>query len=276
MRLELDNVPGPRRLAEADRDGIQRATEVATVGLDPPLAARSRDRPRGQSRRCPEVAAPSAPPPSDRSRTAAGCVPGSCAGVDPAEVVPERPLAGLADQRSAEMCAEAGIGVRLVGLKDRCAGRCRSRGQRDHQRASPSARRCASSNQAQVASSCRSRSTAIRQSFSASRRAGIDAMASPVRPARAAGDAERSWRGGTNGIDRLAGRLALQIGRCDLRPDGGDGVVDRSAGRALRRGSQAGGRFMVGSKGVVREIGQGLPRSGLLPMAGARTCSPCT
>jgi hypothetical protein len=37
-RLELENVPGLRRLEQADRDRVKRAAEVAAERIDAPLA----------------------------------------------------------------------------------------------------------------------------------------------------------------------------------------------------------------------------------------------
>ena len=39
MGLELDHVPGLRRLLEPDGDRIERAAEVPAMGFDPPLPA---------------------------------------------------------------------------------------------------------------------------------------------------------------------------------------------------------------------------------------------
>ena len=72
----------------------------------------------------------------------------------PAEVVPERALAGLADLRGAEMRAEAGVGVRLVGGEDRVARRRGVSGSAAISRSSAScARRATSSTIAQSVSS---------------------------------------------------------------------------------------------------------------------------
>ena len=118
VRLELDDVPGLRRFQEAERHRVERAAEVAAVRLDPPLAAGlGIDLEHGRAG-VPQVAdqprllelarlEETQDAPRERGRRR------------PAEVVPERAVAGLADLRSAQMRAEAGLGVGLVGGEDR-------------------------------------------------------------------------------------------------------------------------------------------------------------
>ena len=134
--LELQHVPGLRRLEEPERHAVERAAEVAAVRLDAPLppglgidlehrradAAQVLHDPRLLE--LPGLEEPQHPAREARRRR-------------PAEGVPERALAGPADLRSAEVRAEAGIGVRLVGGEDRLAGRRGRRRQLRHQTASP-------------------------------------------------------------------------------------------------------------------------------------------
>ena len=77
VRLELDDVPGLRRLEEAERDAHRASRRSDRRAPRRATAGRSRDRPRARSRRCAAGCGRAAPPRAGRSRRAAGCGPGS-------------------------------------------------------------------------------------------------------------------------------------------------------------------------------------------------------
>ena len=132
MRLELDHVPGSRRLEQADGDGVERTAEVAAESGDAPLAPRLRigvEHGRAGAAEITDEAVllplagveqPQHPPGKRRA-------------TDPAEVVPKGALALLADDRGAEVVAKAVIGLGDIGGVDRIERRRWWRRQRRHQ-----------------------------------------------------------------------------------------------------------------------------------------------
>ena len=105
MGLELDDVPGLRRLEQPEGDGVERAAEVPAMGLDaelpPGLGIDLQHRRAGGAQVADEA----------RLLQLAGLEQAQDAARvprrrRPAEVVPERPGAGLADERGAEVVAK--------------------------------------------------------------------------------------------------------------------------------------------------------------------------
>lgn len=117
MRLELDHVPGSRRLEQADGDGVERTAEVAAESGYAPLAPRFRigvEHGRAGAEEMVDEAVllpfagveqPQRPPGKRRA-------------TDPAEVVPKGALALFADDRRAEVVAEAVIGLGEIAGAD--------------------------------------------------------------------------------------------------------------------------------------------------------------
>ena len=171
MGLELDDVPGLRRLEQPEGDGVERAAEMPAMRLDaelpPGLGIDLQHRRAGGAQVADEPGL---------FQLAGLEQPQDAAGVPrgrrPAEVVPERTGAGLADQRGAEVVAETVALPGLVGGVDRGQGRRRGFGELGHQHASSrsSRARASASTAVQAALSWRSRRTAMIMSLSRSRR----------------------------------------------------------------------------------------------------------
>ena len=138
LRLELENVPGLRRLEQTDRDRIERAAEVAAERLDAPLAAGRRVEVQHRGAGAPQIAHEAlllALAGIEQAQHAPG--PGGPG--HPAEVEPERALALLADLRGPEVLPKAIAGLGLVRRVD---GGERGRGPGRQRRHQPSSRTC--------------------------------------------------------------------------------------------------------------------------------------
>ena len=269
MGLELDHVPGLRRLDEAERDGIERAAEVAAVRLDPPLpAGLGIDLEHGRAD-APQVAH------EPRLLELAGLEePQDAAGEArrrrPAEVVPERALAGLADLRGAEMRAEAGRRRRPRRRRRSRRASARGFGQRGHQpRPRRPCARCATSSTRRPGGVVvvRARTTAMMRSFSRS-------FVRAARPcARASSARSRSrWRSAVlarwNQSGSIGVRLAWRFRSAAaiwvrIAAMASSIAISRARASARVAGCRSGVRTREGRVDVV-EVDHGSARSGSL------------
>jgi hypothetical protein len=135
MGLELDDVPGLRRFEQTEGDTVERAAEMPAMGLDaelpPGLGIDLQHRRAGGAQVADEPGLfqlAGLEQAQDAARVPRGR--------RPAEIIPERAGAGLADQRGAEVVAEAVALPGLVGGVDRGEGRRRGFGKLGHQHAS--------------------------------------------------------------------------------------------------------------------------------------------